>query len=252
MLIKLECRIPKSIKQKIINKISKSDITISEFIRNIIDDIDTLNTFELKNLSSNIICDDKIRFKLPEEKVKLLNQICADNKCNISQLVRVILDNENYVINQFEYLTLCEFEMTRAGTILNNIAHELNRKALLLDINNESYEVVIARLIEPSFIINNVIILLSNPPLLNNELTNQKIMYQRKTQLHWASKIYRITNNTRQIVRRMIIDYENGLLSQDIYYTLVVKINELETNFQEIFLRLKIFHKIMNTQTVEI
>ncbi|MBY0244114.1 MAG: hypothetical protein K2Q03_01545 [Sphingobacteriaceae bacterium] len=252
MLVKLECRIPKNIKQRIIDKTTASNISISEFIRTIFDDIEDLNQIEYKNISKNMLYDDKIRFKLSDEKIKLINQICIHNQCNISQLIRAFLETENYIINQFEYLTLCEFEITRVGTILNKIAHELNRKNLLLDLSNESYEIVIARLIEPIFIINNVISLLSNPPLFSDDISNSKFIYQKKTQLRWAAKIYRITNNIRQIIRRIIIDYKDDIILKNTYDILLLRINELESKFKEIFVCLKIFRKIINNSFFEI
>lgn len=241
LLVKKECRIPKSTKQKIQAQISEK-ITLSNFVRSILDDVKINN---LDNLSlTSVSCDDKIRFKISSEKSKEIDEICRAKNVTISQLIRSLLETENYIINQFEYLSLCEIELNRVGIMLNNIAHELNRLNLQSEINSETYDLLTVRLIEPLFIVENITFLLMNPPIINKE---SRHIYQKKTQLRWASQIYRITNNIRQITRRVSHDY--NIISTERYNQIIINLNQFELQFKQIFKSLKIFNKVINMYT---
>lgn len=245
----VDFRIPKELKLQIQEKAKDAGITSSEFVRIMIEDYTKFNTILDDNLDTYNTCNEKIRFKLSTDKLLNLELIAKENNVTLSFLIRSMMKVDNYQINKMEYLQICESEIDRAGILLNNIAHELNRKNLTNEVDDLCYEVTTARLIEPYILISNLSTLLMNPPIFvkNTSPERKQIihLYKKEVQAKWACKIYRTTNNLRQISRRAADDYQKGLVGYKIYEKLMDKLLELEQKYNDGFKILCIFNRVV-------
>jgi hypothetical protein len=88
-----------------------------------------------------------------------------------------------------------------------------------------------------------------NPPCFvkstNPERKQIIHLYKKEVQAKWACKIYRTTNNLRQISRRAVGDYQAGLVSYKIHEKLMSKLLELEQKYNDAFKTLCIFNRVI-------
>jgi hypothetical protein len=145
-------------------------------------------------------------------------------------------------VGKSDYINLCEFELIRSGKLLNTIAHELNINNLLSKNNEEVYQLILAKLVEPGIVINNILMLLENPPVMNNR-DHDYIIYPKTIQLKWSSHIYRISNNIRQIFSRLYAD--QNLINENLYRLILNELNNFSECYKRVFIYLKIFNKVI-------
>jgi antitoxin component of RelBE/YafQ-DinJ toxin-antitoxin module len=241
--VKFECRISEFLKDKIHYKSSQIGISSSEFIRIILND--SINIDELFNSNMSINegrFDEFISCRISYEKHNKLKEISKNKNITFSSLIRLILHSEKYIVGKSDYINLCEFELIRSGKLLNTIAHELNINNLLSKNNEEVYQLILAKLVEPGIVINNILMLLENPPVMNNR-DHDYIIYPKTIQLKWSSHIYRISNNIRQIFSRLYAD--QNLINENLYRLILNELNNFSECYKRVFIYLKIFNKVI-------
>ena len=241
--VKFDCRISKELKNSLTKKASEAGLTDSEFIRIMLNEEFDITKLINNYKNDNIELSSKIRCRILEYKYNELESLCNQNNITISLLIRLLIKVDDYEVNKNKYLHICEYELIRSGKKLNEIAYELNKKNLSSNIHENDYNIVIARLIEPFLIANNIQTLLKNPPHITS--TEVKTLYNKTTQLSWASHIYRITNNVRQIFTRCLSDFNDNIISINLYNEIVKALHSLIQIYENIFIYLKIFNKII-------
>lgn len=203
----------------------------------------SLSNLESSMLKSKNKLDQKFCVKVPLSKYLLLEDFMIRTRISLSQLMRLIIYQDNTEVADEQQFNECLNLIYPLGVLINQIAYQLNLDNIKSMIGYESYTVVNSRLQVVLRSADNIIILIKYSDALNNSVVT---LHSKINIRAWIVQTYPIKNNLNQIYLRLQEDNLKKIVSDLMFNEINEKLESCSEKLQAIISSVKIKGRNVN------
>lgn len=213
---KITFRVDEKTRLLLESKSSLLGIGHSSLIRKILEFTSVLSLSNLvsSKLKSKNKLDHKFCIKVPLEKYLILEDFMIRTKINLSQLMRLIICQDNTEIADTQQFNECLNLIYPLGILINQIAYQLNLDNIKSMIGYDSYNIVNSRLQVFLRSADNIISLIKYSDTVNKSAVT---LHPKINIRAWIAQTYPIKNNLNQIYLRLQEDHLKKIVSDFIF-----------------------------------
>lgn len=212
---------------------------LSTLIRKLLEITSVLSLTELNQSQQHTKdkLDHKFCIKISIDKYLLLEEFIIKKRINLSQLMRLIIYQDNTKIADEQQVNECLNLIYPLGVLINQIAYQLNIDNIKSMIGHESYTVATSRLQMVLRNADNIINLIKYSDSLNNSVVT---LHPKINIRAWLAQTYPIKNNLNQIYLRLQDDHFKKIVSDSMFREISEKLEVCNKKLQTIISSVKI------------